>query len=599
MPTRSRQALGLLLAASLVVGALPAPVISPIATARAAEATCQVDDEATFRAGIDQITTDMLKRSLETVDYQAVVTDEWRKLYMDEFLDRRVSAAVDEVQSESGYLDLLKTLTSKEATQKLTSTVAERVYRSEDMKAAIERLVTEVGKTLATRIELGALDAKLPAVACVREFLGPRYGASISLMVSEDTGKAFEIAPETGAADVGNTDVVLSTKGLIAGTVVLIVRRTLSNMARRVGQRVVGAVLGRIVSVVAGGVGLVLIAKDIWDMRHGVMPLIESEMKSEDTKENVRTELATAISEQLGQHLSEVSAATADRIIELWHEFRQAHTKVVELAERFPSFKTYLDSVDRESLPRVDAIVALILANEKEAGVVRRVEDGTLDEAVKRLPEAGLTIARDLQALQPAFDWRALAGDQIEQVLALELHRVADPAKFTKASLGGILALGDPVTIRRVAALPDAARDKLVALPPDKLKALTTALGGDEMTSLARYLETLSPSASARLLEVVSTDPGRMQTFGKSHVAHAIEGSRDQLQAIEMVLGPTAILDWPVIKHDVGQVVSGEVHPLLLWETHRIAAVLGGFALLLVLLVLRRLLAVPRRVKTA
>ncbi len=52
-------------------------------------------------------------------------------------------------------------------------------------------------------------------------------------------------------------------------------------------------------------------------MRHGVMPLIASEMKWEDTKENVRTELATAISEQLSQHLSEVSAATADRIIEL------------------------------------------------------------------------------------------------------------------------------------------------------------------------------------------------------------------------------------------------------------------------------------------
>ena len=32
--------------------------------------------------------------------------------------------------------------------------------------------------------------------------------------------------------------------------------------------------LGRLVSVVAGGVGLVLIAKDIWDFRHGVLPII-------------------------------------------------------------------------------------------------------------------------------------------------------------------------------------------------------------------------------------------------------------------------------------------------------------------------------------
>ncbi len=76
-------------------------------------------------------------------------------------------------------------------------------------------------------------------------------------------------------------------------------------------------------------------------------------------------------------------------------------------------------------------------------------------------------------------------------------------------------------------------------------------------------------------------------------------GSRDQLQAIDMTLGSAAVLDWPVIKRDVSQVIAGDVHPLLLWETHRIAAVIGAFALVLILLVLRRLLAVPRRAAPA
>ncbi|MEZ5926334.1 MAG: hypothetical protein R3D57_18345 [Hyphomicrobiaceae bacterium] len=593
MPSWLRKALSLITALATAASI----DLQPLAIAQASETStsCQVDDESAFRAEIDKLTAETLRSSLDGVDYQAVVNDEWRKLYMDEFLDRRVAAAVDEIKEESGYLDLLKTLTSKEATQKLTTTVAERVYRSEEMKAAIERLVTEVGKTLATRIELGALDAKLPAVACVRAYLGPRYGSSISLMVSEDTGTAFEITPATGAAEVGNADIALSTKGIIAGTVVLIVRRTLSNMARRVGQRVVGAVLGRLVSVVATGVGLVLIAKDIWDMRHGVMPIIETEMKSEETKSSVREELASAISEQLGQHLTEVSAATADHIVALWHDFRQAHTKVVELAERFPSFKAYLDSVGRESLPRVDRVVALILAKEREAGVVRRLEDGTLDEAVKRLPEPALIIANDLQSLQTALDWRALAGNDLERVVSLELHRLTDPTKLTRSGLERILSLGDTIVIRRIAAQPAAARAQLLSLPADRLKVLATSLGTDEMTSLAGYLEGLSPQARPRLLEAVSADPGRMQIFAKPHVATAIKGSRDQARAVEMVLGSPAILDWPTIKSDVMEVVKGEVHPLLLWETHRVAAVLAAFGLVLVLLVLRRLLAVPRR----
>ena len=35
-----------------------------------------------------------------------------------------------------------------------------------------------------------------------------------------------------------------------------------------------------------------LIAKDIWDFRYGVLPIIATEMKSADTKEKVRAELA-------------------------------------------------------------------------------------------------------------------------------------------------------------------------------------------------------------------------------------------------------------------------------------------------------------------
>ena len=93
----------------------------------------------------------------------------------------------------------------------------------------------------------------------------------------------------------------------LAGTVVLLVRRQLANMASRIGQRVVGSILGRLVSMVAGGVGLVLIAKDIWDFRHGVLPIIGTEMKSKETKDKVREELAKSVSEQIGDSIKDIS----------------------------------------------------------------------------------------------------------------------------------------------------------------------------------------------------------------------------------------------------------------------------------------------------
>jgi hypothetical protein len=157
------------------------------------------------------------------------------------------------------------------------------------------------------------------------------------------------------------------------------------------------------------------------------------------------------------------------------------------------------------------------------------------------------------------------------------------------------LALGDPVTIRRVAVLPEAARELMIALGPDRLRSLTANLGAVEMTSLADYLQRLSPAARTRFLDAVALEPGRMSTFAKSHVTHAVLGSSDQVKAIDMVLGAAAVLDWPVIKRDIGDVIAGEVHPLLLWEMHRLAAVLAAFGLIFVLLLLRRLLTVPRR----
>ena len=130
----------------------------------------------------------------------------------------------------------------------------------------------------------------------------------------------------------------------MAGAVVLVVRRQLANMASRIGQRVVGSVLGRLVSVVAGGVGLVLIAKDIWDFRHGVLPIIATEMKSKETKEKVREELAKSVAEQIDDSLKEIAEKTAERVVEIWLEFRRAHAKVVELAERQDDFKRFLET---------------------------------------------------------------------------------------------------------------------------------------------------------------------------------------------------------------------------------------------------------------
>ncbi len=582
-----------------VLAQLAVPLSAAFAQATEPAATpvdaCRVDDEEKFRAEIDRLTLTAMEKGLKAVDYTSIVRDVWRRQGVDQQLDAQVDKAVGQIKEETSWGAILQSLASREAAEKLAAAVAERTYQSDEMKTAVEGLAGSVGEQLASRIELATLDAALPAIGCVRAFLGGRYGSAIALMVADDTGKQFAGTSGAGGADISNTDIAIRSEGLVAGTVILIVRRTLAGMAKRLGQRVVGAVLSRIVSVVAGGIGVVLIAKDIWDMRSGVLPIIEEEMKSPESKERVQAEIAAAISEQLGTHLKEVSAKTAERIVAVWHEFRQAHAKVIDLTQRQPAFRSFIDAVDRADLSKVDRVVALVSDKEGEAGVLKRLDNGTLAEAVGKLPEAALDIAVDTRSLDDGFAWNRLAGASIATVKGLELHRRAGPADFTAKGLQDLLALQDDPAIMRLASLSKSSRDVLLGLNSDRTIALTKALPQSELASFAGYLQGLSRNAGIRLMSAVADDPQRMKLFASDRVQQAVVASRDQEAAIGMLLRTGTLIDAVNLQGDVGRVWEGDIAPILLWEKHAWAMTVVGILAAFLLLMFWRLLPSGRR----
>jgi len=553
---------------------------------RAEYEACQARDEQGFRLAVETLTRRSLEAGIAGFDYRAVVNDEWRRGNVDDVIDRQVDQTIGELRDESSWVQLWQTLTSQQKARELATTAAERVYRSDAMKKALEGVATGIGKEIGKRIELATVDTAGPATQCVQAFLGPRYGATIARIVATGTGREYGIDPVKGAAQVSTGQVVVEGTDALAGTVVLVVRRQLANMASRIGQRVVGSILGRLVSVVAGGVGLVLIAKDIWDFRHGVLPIIGTEMKSKETKDKVRDELAKSVSEQIGESIKEIGSKTADRVVEIWLEFRRAHAKVVELAERVEVFKRFLDTVKSDDLPKLDEVVALVLASEGEAGIIRRLDNGTLHRAVSGLPTGAIDIARETQSLETALQWSAVAGDSLAKVVEFEIYRQAKPDSFTKASLQKLLGLQDRVAVIRLAALQPAARDALFALPANELKGLARSLDEPQLDSLSRYLTGLDKSSALRVLQVVGQNPTRMAELGKPSVRDAILSSSDQAAALGMMLQATSVPDPTVLLAHAQLVLDGRVSPLLLWEKHAVwlaAAVVLSLALLMML----------------
>ena len=250
---RARSLISCSVAFALVVVQV-APAFAAEALTKSEYEACQARDEPAFRSAIKTISIRALKVGIANVDFRAIVGDEWRRGGLDEIVDNRVDLAVEEVRQETSWANLLESLASQQKAQDLATAVAERVYRSDAMKTALETLAIGVGKEIGKQIQFATEDAAEPTLACLKAFVGARYGTTVARAVAGDANKGNAFDPDSATAQVSPGAVLRQSGAGIAGAAILIMRRQLANMARRVGQRIVGAVLARVVSVVAGGV---------------------------------------------------------------------------------------------------------------------------------------------------------------------------------------------------------------------------------------------------------------------------------------------------------------------------------------------------------
>lgn len=593
----SRSLLFAALAATLAVGrpdlavagavAAPAANIDPVAV-------CRVTDEQAFRVAIEAVTIRSLESGLSSVDYDAAVDDEWRRLGLGAIIDAQVDIAVEQVKSETSWGSLIQSLGDEETAKQLTVAVAERVYRSEPVKKGIEDLATGIGKALGKRIEIATEDAARPAIQCLEAFLGPRYGSTVASVVTGTAGREFIVDPNKSRPDVGASDVLASSGDGLTGAAILIMRRQLANMAGRIGTRIAGSVLTRLVSVVAGGIGLVLIAKDVWDFRNGVMPIIAEEMKSEDTKSKVREELSKSLSEQIGSQVKELGASAAGRIVTVWREFQAQHLKVLELAERHVAYRAILDKVQPSHIARLGEATALLLGGEGEEGLMRRVADGSLEVAVNRLSEPAFDIARQTRSVAKALAWNGVAGNLIDGVVANEIFQRAEPSEFTQASLRKLLALEDPIAIGRLAGANRATREALLALDPMKAKVAALALSSEQLDVLSATFSSLPSEARDAVIGAIAERPDRLAALARPGARDAVLESKDRMAAIKIMLRRDGEVDGNVILEDLQLAWAREIDPRVIWERHPfVVAALGALGCLALLLLIRLLW--PRR----
>jgi hypothetical protein len=564
------------------------PAAPPSSTVTIEE--CDQLNSPQAREQFRKITEGVLQRELGQVDYSALVDKYWREVRVSERLDAEIDNAVNTERERTGTLDRLYSNISSETAINIAKAVAERAYGSEGVKAALEDLAQGVGKDFGAKVETAAQALSAPIVACISTALHKRYGGAVAQAFTRETGAQFDVTAETGAPKFNAGDLAFERLGSISGIALIVSRSLVRRLAAALGRRMAGLLATRLLSMLTGIGGLLLLAYDLSQAYDGVFPIVAERMKSDEAKDQIKQEITKSLREELGQEIGKIAADTSDYIYSTWLDFKQKYDVLLRLAEQNTDFGRFLSERRVEQLAPLGLLVSFLIGEEREEGVFRRTRDGSLSKALLDLGPEGAKLAVDLKSLDKALAWASIAGGQLPKVMEFGLPERIQPEELDRRQLETLLSLDSRVTAQRMASLEPAARDALLSLPPQELVELTRRHSERELASIALYQSRLAKPAAARVLREVTNNPESAHVLAKPTVEKALIASRDQLSAVDMLLRRDMLFSFARIDDDFQLVRDGQVDFRIFLERYWLTVLAIAIGGLLLLTILRRMI---------
>jgi hypothetical protein len=532
-----------------------------------------------------------LKTELESINYVELVNTYWTKTNAASRIDSAVDAAVAAVRSDTSWFDRAYSKYSPNSAERYAKAIADKAYNSEVFKSAIENLATAVATEAGTRIEQATRKLSNPVLECVQAALRSRYGGAVAQAFATDALNKIETTSTPGVS-IGTTEFVLQHPDAISGVLIIVTREVVAKIAQSIGSRIAGVVASRLVGLIAGGIGVILIAKDVYEAGDGSFPVIAEQMKSDKTKAVIKDEIGKSLQADITVQAGAIAEQAADRIYNLWADFKQKYYRLFALGAKDPAFLEYLKNFSSfEKLGKLAQLVDIVNSSEGEPRIFARVADGSLNKALADLDENGLKIAAEQKSVEKALKWTAAAGDSLPRAVELGLYRWLSPEEVTPENLRKILSLNDKGAVARLANLDPGARDVILDLPGDLTQRFVLRLNAPQLTAFADYKRNLQPAAAKRLLGLAMEDPAIIQGLSGEGLRQAVIGSRDQLAALNMLTREDpSVLSYGRILKDVELVRDGSVGYRVFWERYWLSIVAAGFVLLLLLSWIRRLL---------
>ncbi len=597
--------LAALVTLALLVGLVPSPAYAqepPPSTFQ----ECQAVDEATLRDELNRLAQQTFVEDQATLDLAGMVAAHWDTLGVDAVIQAEVDAAVAQVRQDTGYWERFLSGWSGDKAEELAQRVASQAFGSTAFRAKMDELSQALGQDLAEALAGMAARSASANLLCVQDFIGQRFSATMADLFTQ------EIQAELANVDFSQVDVdlgmpfleanpkALAGLGVIVGAQVA--RRVATRIAERVAERVVGRILGKaagtLIPLVGWVVGGGLIVWDLIEGADGALPQIRDHLVSPETRAAIQAQVVDELNLVLAEQSPNLARSVSNEIYSRWVDFRARYRRVLDWAERDPRFRRLLEDAHPEDVERLARLVTVaedVLAPEEAA----RFVGSQAFERILALGDVGVTLLAHSGDPAVVLAWADLAGASLEQVVAVELYRVASPGDFPdRDALEQVLALEDPAVIAGIMALPSDRRRVLLRLPVAQVRRLIATLDTPDLDWLARYLEDMDPRTGYVLVDRVLADPTLMDQLRYEEIRRLVVSSRNLPETLAFLQAPeeaSPLEKAASLVEDTGKVAQGDVPWMLFWRKYGPWTILGGgLAVLLVLFLLLRLLW-PRR----
>lgn len=475
---------------------------------------CEHIEEELLLSELNRISRSIFGEEQDKLDIEEIVDRNWVELDMDSVVDAAVDKAADRVLSEEKLWDRIISGWHPPTAEAFATKVITSTFESPEFEVSVNKLSERIVRDLEIEMQVMTAISASSSLLCLQEFIGTTF--------SKTMAGHLEYSIEEWLADTGvDPDVDSDLSAILrvrtpslAGVGLIISTQIAKQLAKRVTQQIVGKVIGRIVGKAAGSlipvagwiIGGALIVWDLVSLDKGSVPQIREALKKPDVKQEIRTQIATVVEEELDAILPALVEDVTLDMLGQWKRFLQSFELVLRLAEKNAQFRAVLDSVTSEEVGGLRSLVKVGTEVLGTDWLVRIIENGKF-ERILALPPSSFEILRETASPDLLLEWGEFSGNELFGVVETRLYRVASPTDIgDRETLKAILEIEDSGAVQKLMKLKSENRIALLTLRTEQTKWLLTEVSDNELTWTSSYMARLPRAASERLIDFAKRD---------------------------------------------------------------------------------------------